>query len=299
MPFSDKDRIAWGQRVLEESRTILQVFLKKTIPVRTAIDRIAQLPFALRELPQDTTQQDLDNVFYYIWQPYIDQIQTEQDTSLSIIELLIAISNLPNLLLQEQPAKVFGWQVWEELPGFHTSFRDAWDSVVYWRTSEPVLSERPTKYQHYINMSAFCAHAQVHIPRGHKCLGRRQDCSGFADVYAIWSFKLALEDDRRQAQYERLSSIRELSVEIIAAANFIVIAGSAIYDDLVNGQKGDDFVRDIRGGELWTGSPGYSLKRWVFWRERFQMYAVSPSLEEEAREIAKSAVNEMDAISTS
>ena len=83
-----------------------------------------------------------------------------------------------------------------------------------------------------------------------------------------------------------------LDAYILPAAVWISIASTVIFGFCkVNGDGADR--NDICGGKHWTGSEGFSVDRWEWWKQRLEQIAVNEEASEETRNIAKKMMETM------
>ena len=106
--------------------------------------------------------------------------------------------------------------------------------------------------------------------------------SGVVDLkhMAIWSFREALEKlPRPKVEHDPL---------IVGAAQWMIQAAT-----LVRNAKGVDGPEG-RAGPLFDGEPGFSDKRWRFWKIGFQSVQTAKEFREETKAFAKTAVESMN-----
>lgn len=105
----------------------------------------------------------------------------------------------------------------------------------------------------------------------------------YGGVHALETITMALED-----------AILEES-QVRAAAIWFMLHAPGIYRCCLKREERDPSVR----GPLWTSRPkeGYSIARWMFWRERLAEMRDRPKVEEETAHICRDAIQEMDHVS--
>jgi len=81
-------------------------------------------------------------------------------------------------------------------------------------------------------------------------------------------------------------------VSIVAAQSLCPRRANVVERDLVaySNLTGDNNTC----GRLWEGELGFSLQRWAFWKERFEIASSLHFVEDRTRAAADSAVKEMD-----
>ncbi|KAF2639177.1 hypothetical protein P280DRAFT_55731 [Massarina eburnea CBS 473.64] len=107
-------------------------------------------------------------------------------------------------------------------------------------------------------------------------------------LYAIWALRAALEDNHD-------GDVAGYDAYVPAAAVWVFALGKKLYDkeeDLT--PSNPNMGNPARGGELWTGGPEFSKKRWAFWGGRFRAVAGLEGVKDETKKVAKEAVEAME-----
>lgn len=105
----------------------------------------------------------------------------------------------------------------------------------------------------------------------------------YSGARALETIAMALEDAKLEESQVR------------AAAIWFTLHAPDIYQCCLKREERDPSVR----GPLWTTRPkgGYSIARWMFWRERLAEMRDHPKVEEETAHICRDAIQEMDHVS--
>ena len=162
----------------------------------------------------------------------------------------------------------------------------------------PSDPESGPQRQKYISLNAF---------------GSRLTTSGTLDLkmHGLWSLRRALEEEwwkdnhpppiheaeRERQHYQH--SIHFLNDLLLAAAQWIFIAGNLYFQSEDNYEQTPRGGDPARGGKLWTGKHGLCKERWAFWKERMRWMESNAELEDDTRKIAADAVEKMTEIERS
>lgn len=100
---------------------------------------------------------------------------------------------------------------------------------------------------------------------------------------ALETITMALEDTKLEES------------QVGAASIWFTLHAPGIYRCCLKREGRDPSVR----GSLWTSRPkgGYSIARWMFWRERLAEMCDCPKVEEETAHNCRDAIQEMDNVS--
>ena len=139
--------------------------------------------------------------------------------------------------------------------------------------------------EYFLNANKFCARLKL---AGHPTF------EGF-DLFGLWTMRSALED--RSTLYDDDPNDPP-DVFIPAAAAWIAIAGSQMYQWDKEFEYGGNRGQPGRGGPLWNGRQGFAKRRFHLWRRRFGELAQSGVLSDELRTTARRAEMRMDEIET-
>jgi len=108
-------------------------------------------------------------------------------------------------------------------------------------------------------------------------------------TFALWSLRSALEQDFDQIK-------NALDGYIPAAVQWIVYAGTLLYECEKEYPVRADGGSTGSGGPLWNGKTGFCQERWTFWKNRFEQVQSISELADSTKSAAKKAVTEMDKI---
>ncbi|EPQ57540.1 hypothetical protein GLOTRDRAFT_74409 [Gloeophyllum trabeum ATCC 11539] len=108
----------------------------------------------------------------------------------------------------------------------------------------------------------------------------RLSAGGVCDfvLYAIWSVRDALEEERAEGAL------------VPGAGVWFLYAGRAIWE------SAEEYGRAGRGGVVWTGKSGFCKERWGLWKKRFGEVVRDGGVGEEARAMARQAVEAMERV---
>lgn len=176
---------------------------------------------------------------------------------------------------------------WIDLPWLGMLMRDLWNGQST-RFSAPVIylsmdtgpDQRMTQevaIRQWSNVNEFCAHLVV--------FGYQRDIKVLQkyDIYAIWTLRTALESPSTEDDFSPSRPASRPSetpthghnhASAMAVVHWIEIAGSLIkgWNTQLEGRE-----RAARPGPFFRGSPGFSPRRWDFWKSR--ILALSESSE--------------------
>jgi hypothetical protein len=116
----------------------------------------------------------------------------------------------------------------------------------------------------------------------------RLTIAGVSDVSRLAVYRicnvLEVDPDFYLPGYDRVGP--HLDTGIPVANVWICLAGKLIFD--LCKLNGEGAARnDMAAGKYWTGSVGFSVERWEFWKRRLDEVAVNDEASEETRGIAK------------
>ncbi|CAH0046668.1 unnamed protein product [Clonostachys solani] len=163
------------------------------------------------------------------------------------------------------------WRLWRDLPLLSNFMDETWTDPV--RNDEILEQESARMWR---NQNAFAA----------RCVG-----AGVGEWahFGIWQLRAALEEDRAAEQSEN----RECLIQV--ASEWVIHSGPRLLQWAEDEDKEPfDWGTDVAAGSLFQGSPGLSLRRWKFWKDRFNEVSKDTALcNEGARVAAREAVESM------
>lgn len=218
-----------------------------------------------------------------VWQiPHDHQWQDK------LVLLLLALAERPPPPGPKRP--IWGVYLWINLPLFGPGMREGWNSPLSVVKERENSATRETtigllnrdKHQvalrrDYTRMNAFLARVS-HLPQ--------RDL----ELHAIWAMREALEEPLEPA---------ELHLNVPGAAVWIYYAGNWIFSCQKSWEPGFPIGDPAVGGSLWEGSRGFSRGRWDLWRQRFRWIAENSEVQQETRDYAWKAAEEMERIESS
>ncbi|KAF2681680.1 hypothetical protein K458DRAFT_479244 [Lentithecium fluviatile CBS 122367] len=119
-------------------------------------------------------------------------------------------------------------------------------------------------------------------------------------VYCIEAMRAVLEDDMNDDEPHQRSrpgtAIQRYNSLVPAAAVWVLVLGKTLYEkkqDLtpVIGAKRPNYAF---GGKLYHGPSGFNKERWTLWKKRFGEISQMGGLNDETRDLAREAFNEME-----
>ncbi|KAF9021526.1 hypothetical protein BDZ89DRAFT_991252 [Hymenopellis radicata] len=199
-----------------------------------------------------------------LWSDFNQVAQRAPEKQDRLVELLLAIKNLPHVLKpDDERLTCWGGRFWEDLPIFGPNMRESWNFF----DPEDTEPHRDLIRKNWIHLNAFVARitdAQV---------------SDF-DLYAIWELREALEHPVDSTT----------NVRVQAAAQWIFFAGLRLYQSEKIFEHGPLVGDPARGGPLFIGERGFTKERWMFWKQRFEALSTDPQLSDDARRVADEAL---------
>lgn len=162
---------------------------------------------------------------------------------------------------------------WADLPGFNMSIRDSWNHSTSpeRQIDSPIVVTDQTRAgptfevdaeddlefsrEEWLNLNSF-------IARLFNIKGQR-----FAN-FALWEMRNGLEEDADDGGTSDVANAR-----VLVASEWIRRSGPRIWNECVMSTFSDEpedatHGSPYRGGALFTGSGGFNLERWGFWKRR-------------------------------
>lgn len=179
-----------------------------------------------------------------------------------LIELLLAISQLPPVKEHGETVKVYGEEYWSGLPMLASELRDHWDGQVDYirHHSDPIL------HREFIHLTAFNA---------------RLWASGIFELskWGIMTFSIVLERN-----YDGKPQL--LDTYIAAASQYVLLAGRKLYqcdkDALFHGPALQEFEEHSQ------------ITRWDFWKSRLAAVKVDDGVWENTQATAGQTLDCME-----
>ncbi|KAF7547358.1 hypothetical protein G7046_g9030 [Stylonectria norvegica] len=148
------------------------------------------------------------------------------------------------------------WKIWADFPILGPAWREVHDRSPLTYQPPPsakkghIRSPPPQPFNEWINYCSFTA--RLHAASIHD----------FTNLI-LWELRAALE--------EPLAADKS-DAALAAACEWILHAGRALYDQVRTAKElSEHEQRSLRTGSLIDASPGLSLTRWVFWRDRLEL----------------------------
>jgi hypothetical protein len=160
---------------------------------------------------------------------------------------------------------------WRELTAWAN---DWWDNFNHYAANyflEACPNEQE-KARRKVAWTSACTYTARLVATGDEALsayGRVLECG-------TWAVQDALEDEKL--------------VCLDAAAQLFVYAGSELY---LRCKEGPNEGMSVKKDSLWKGEKGFSVERWRFWRERWDVLAKCESLSDDERGVAEQAFEAM------
>lgn len=108
-------------------------------------------------------------------------------------------------------------------------------------------------------------------------------------MLGLWTMRSALETPLSEMNSEDDPP----DAVIPAAAAWVTIAGTKLYQLDLEFEYSDLGSAGLGGGPLWKDEQGLGEERWSFWRRRFGELYSSSELSDDLRDIAKQAADRM------
>jgi hypothetical protein len=222
----------------------LQDAIDRKITTQEAADLLASLSLA---------DGSVEDEVYELWVLVVEKAQQSSASHATLVDILVHLSRLDDAKSASgESIKLHDKQLWRDLPMFGWQIRDSWNVGIEPNDTDEV---RQQKVSEFTNLNAFTA----------QLLATEEpvfDLSWFALV----TFREALENPQADKN--------QLELFVPAAASWLDHAGVELYN------RDDQFPATSsaggapgKGGELWTGAPGFHKDRWALWQERFAALA--------------------------
>jgi len=238
----------------------LQALLSGTISTEEATKQLT-LPGSASTKPETASRK-----LWRLWTLVFDAAEELPETHSILVGLIREIRERADVHLK------YGWDTidWTDAPNFDQNWRDTHDSLQAWREKSPEESRR------WINFSAFSA---------------RVATANITELDTIWGFFTIRDALEVEGQSPQL-----LNTDICASAQWLLYAGKPIYQTNNSHVSKHWMIEKSQKTALWKGEPGFSRKRWAFWKERLLHVEQLKSVSEETKMIVRKAVKAMNAI---
>jgi uncharacterized protein (DUF1778 family) len=248
----------------------LQDAIDRKITTQEAADLLASLSLA---------NGSVEDEVYELWVLLVEKAQQSSASHATLVDILVHLSKLDDAKTEAgESIELHDMQLWRDLPMFGWQIRDSWNIGIEPKDSAEV---REKKISEFTNLNAFAAQLMATEEQVF-------DLSWFALV----TFREALENPQADKNH--------LELFVPAAASWLDHAGVELYnrDDQFESTTANGGAPG-KGGELWTGAPGFHKDRWALWQERFAKLAGADSgLGEKSRTAAQDAHALMKDVST-
>ncbi|KAL8810214.1 MAG: hypothetical protein Q9200_002757 [Gallowayella weberi] len=204
----------------------------------------------------ETVVKSTDHELVYIWALLHDLTKEFPQTHEDIIRLLKAIQNLPPI---EHNGEVMSWT---DLPYFHFNLREYTDGVRH----AALWDQYPDATRHFVNTSAF-------IARANHC--------HLIDLGATRGLVLcseAFETDHGDPKEKQTALL-------LAAAQYLLLSGPEMYQESETDEYAGPLLKERR--------EAVAISRWTFWQQRLGDMANKGMMDEDARAVAKQAMDKM------
>ena len=194
-----------------------------------------------------------------------------------LVSILADMSHLPDIMTpgdngQNEPLILHDMRVWRDLPLLGWEIRRHWDDSIPLPSTDRV--KREAAILKTINVNRFVA-----------LLVATDEPVFMADSwFALVTLRVALE-----TPWEHMRADEPLEAWIPAAAVWIQVLGTEIYEWDDEYESGRLIGAPGRGGPLWKGKHGFSKDRWKFWRGRFGEIGKKENEPEHVKRVAREA----------
>lgn len=107
------------------------------------------------------------------------------------------------------------------------------------------------------------------------------------DTDAYFGLVLIVEVLEKKLDPTRISPLQHL--DIAAAAQYLIYAAGKMLHCPIYSSKSVYHTGWGKDSEFWKGAEGFSLERWNYWKERWEIMRTTDGLSEETREAARRA----------
>ncbi|KAL9578467.1 MAG: hypothetical protein Q9212_005699 [Teloschistes hypoglaucus] len=204
----------------------------------------------------ETVVKSSDHELVYIWALLHDVTQEFPQTHEDIIELLKAIQKLPSIAHND---KIMSWK---DLPDFHFNLREYTDGLRYAASQDQYLDAT----RHFINTSAFIARANHH------------HVIDLGATFGLLSCSEAFETDHGDEK-------KKQALFLLEAMQYLLLSGPEICQESETDKYAGPLLEKCR--------EGVAISRWTFWQQRLSDMANDDMMDEDARAVAKQALNTM------
>ncbi|KAJ4355925.1 uncharacterized protein N0V89_003950 [Didymosphaeria variabile] len=238
----------------------VQEYMNDGADLQTTVDKITK-PID-EALKQGSGKDQLGDVWYPIIHSAKRIPYSNADQHAKLVDLVKAIKEHPEPS-QEHPT-------YKSLSGLGLAARESYNDI-----PRHHVGSVPQEIHAWTNFNYFLA---------------RLTDSGIweAYLYVIWAMREALEKTPEPLPWW-------YDANVPAAAAWVLGLGKKVYEreeDLT--PKDPNQGNPARGGDLWTGGPVFSKERWAFWKKRFGDVVKHEGVSDEAKGIAKQAVEAME-----
>lgn len=190
------------------------------------------------------TDEKAEDFLYTLWTFYINaakKLNADDERQKLLVQ---AVQDLKEHK-DRGTAKIWGEdrKVWGDVSMLGSCMRDAWNFA-------PEDDASDTEFEVWVSLTSFAA----------RLLG--QEITSWTN-FAIWSLRSALEEE----QTSSTSKTRAVKVaqQWIEHASAVLEKKSREVEELNEAEK-----RMLKPGKLFEGEPGFSEKRWAFWKQRLE-----------------------------
>ncbi|KAL8770015.1 MAG: hypothetical protein Q9194_005286 [Teloschistes cf. exilis] len=206
----------------------------------------------------ETVVKSNEHELVYIWALLHDVAQEFPQTHEDIIRLLKAIQNLPSI---EHNGEVMSWK---DLPDFHFNLREYSDGSFHFYL--PRQDQYPDATRYFINTSAFIARANhLHV-------------IDLGATNGLLSCSEAFETDHGDEK-------KKQALLLLEATQYLLLSGPEMYQE----SETDKYAGPLLQGR----KEAVAISRWTFWQQRLSDMANDDMMDEDARAVAKQAMNTM------